>query len=94
MTTCNDMHIRGLELLIKSLDKQIEDNSEKNGVHYDAIRVLLRHIYDKEGIAVIRMLSDKIQKEVDNVPYADWLMHFLYDFEYDWHYSTSNWGQR
>lgn len=83
MTTCNDMHIRGLELLIKSLDKQIEDDYGKNQVYHDAIRVLLRHIYDTEGIAVIRTLNNKIQKEVDNVPFADWLMHFLYDFEYD-----------
>jgi len=83
MTTCKDKHIRGLEILIESLDKQIEDDYGKNQVYHDAIRVLLRHIYDTEGIAVIRTLNNKIQKEVDNVPFADWLMHFLYDFEYD-----------
>lgn len=83
MTTCKNVHIRGLEALVKLLDERIEKNSEKSMVYYDAIRILLRHIYETEGIAVIETLNNKIDKEVVNVPQVDFLMSFLYDFDYE-----------
>ena len=75
------LQLRALEILVESLDKDIEKYDAKDDINYEVISILVNHIINTQGIDSIYKLNKEVNKQIDDDGKKNWLVSHIEDLD-------------
>ena len=75
------LQLRALEILVESLDKDIEKYDAKDDINYEVISILVNHIINTQGIDSIYKLNKEVNSHIDDDGKKNWLVSHIEDLD-------------